>query len=463
MLLLPPVFLAPDQQSDLIVGVANTMVLRVVHLPRAPGDVPALDEAMKLVRRLLDVEPSEGPPGWPGVEATAIGSAQYDDQVRNVAAIVGGDGASRATVVLTLDYKDSEVDVATALTVWSAHVGSVWFSGEPREIPELVPASVWWSPGFPLRLAASRPALPAIDGVEIYAGGLLDVSDMLPPSLAIGETQRADIAAELAKLEVGNALQIAGTLATIHDYRGLAFALLAADLARTSAPSAAMPPPPSMAMPPAPSMAMPPLPSMAMPPAPSMAMPPAPSMAMPPPPSMAMPPAPSGAVPGPAMQSRVISISAAEAAAHGLPAVGVRLDLGDTALYEMRRTVDRVYVMASGLPGATLVFEVTASAEAASNHDAVRRAVVASGVADVEWGPVGTVTLAGRSCPAVTFQMGAGMYRSHWCAALVPHARGAVLVSFGHSHVGSAVLSCDQVASSRQLAPLVASFALVDG
>jgi uncharacterized protein YjbI with pentapeptide repeats len=495
----PPVFLPPSDHRDATAGIATAAILHIRYLPRAPGSVAPADEVASLVHDLTGQTPEPLELIEPGIAAAAIATARNDELVRETAAIVGGDGARSGVMVLALDFSTDEIDAMTSLTLWSAILCSAWFGPDLARVPDLVPSSVWWEPGLPLKLAASRPALPPLAGIRSLAIRIASETQLLPPTAHVHDTPRADLARRMAGAGIANALHVAGTLKTIHDVRGLAAALVAAEvdapppheatspashadttrhnLGLASAPDvsasapaangsaaareaaiaarvragaasaaaalAATSPPNARASSPI-AWAPQPLP-------------------LPPPPTIPIPTRPADPSSPILAAHRVVTITAAESAAGQLPAVGMTVDFGGTLLMERVRTKDGRYLMAGGPPGGALGFEVWASDEAATDHAAVQRAAAAHyRMPDLRWGPAGTLTIAGASRPALTFVSGQGAYATHWCAVLVPHARGAVLVAVSLGHLGDAPVSCERVVSYPDLAQAVKTFTLSD-
>jgi hypothetical protein len=163
----------------------------------------------------------------------------------------------------------------------------------------------------------------------------------------------------------------------------------------------------------------------------------------------------------------MITISAAQAAAHGLPAVGVSVDPTGTPMMVSPLAQADLYLVASGPPGGRLLFQVWTSDETGRDEAAVQRAVAARytkpALTPTTWGTPGTLTLAGAARPAVSYLSDKAMFLTGWCAALVPHARGQLLVVLGRGSPGATAVSCDEVASHPSLAPLVRTFAVVEG
>ncbi|HET7501357.1 MAG TPA: pentapeptide repeat-containing protein [Kofleriaceae bacterium] len=499
-----PEVIAPGDQADASFAIATYALLDLRHAELARGASPA-DEATRIARELSGVTPEQFELGGPGVLAAAIATRGSAGLVFKHAVLAGGDGERVSMAILALSFS-TELDPQTFRAIWSAILGSAWFGPDRDAIPDLIPPSAWWDPGLPLALAATRPALPRLAGLAELGLDLVGDTAILPPAQPIADAGRADVVRRLAGAGIPDAPEIAATLRTIHDLRGLAAALEVASAER--APASASPIPASQAPVQAPATPAAPAASpdgaaieasiaaasasisaliggSARPsePAGSSAAPsgssasawdpPAPSgspasvwghtpSALPPPPTMPVPAPPSA--PGPMLTPHsVVAIGAAESAAHGLPAVGISVDLGGTGLRERVRTQGRRYLLAAGAPGGSLGFEVWASDEPAGDHAAVQRAAAAHyRMPDLRWGQPGTLTIAGASRPAVTFMSGSGMYATHWCAALVPHAHGTLLVAASLSHLGDTPASCDRVVSFADLAQAVNTFRIVE-
>lgn len=169
-----------------------------------------------------------------------------------------------------------------------------------------------------------------------------------------------------------------------------------------------------------------------------------------------------------AEDATMLTITAADAAKHGLPAIGMNIDPTSTAMSVYPLDQPGQYIVASGPPGGTLMFEVWTTDERGNDGAAIRRAVesrfTAPGMVPKVWGPEGTLTLVGRAWPAVAFLTDEGMFQTGWCAALVEHPSGSLLITMGCG-VGAAATttSCDEIASHPSLMKLVRTFSLVSG
>jgi len=160
-----------------------------------------------------------------------------------------------------------------------------------------------------------------------------------------------------------------------------------------------------------------------------------------------------------------ITIAAAEAAAHGLPAVGMQLD-AQNKLMISRFSQPGLYVGASGPPGGRLEFEAWNTDEMGLGPAAVRRAVerrftVPSLIPKV-WGPDGMLEIAGGRRPAVAFLSDKAFMQTGWCASLVPHGTGTLLIAFASGAAGATTITCDQVVAHPLLQPILQSFRLLD-
>jgi hypothetical protein len=227
MALPSPLFLDPSPEMDATCGVAGA-VLHVCRVPRRT-DGNAIDAVLGLVRDVSGAAPHVVTPG-PGVIAAAAGFGRRGDAVRQVAAFAGGAGDEAATILLMFDYGASQLDAVTALTVWSAIVGSASF-GEPGRQPpvSLVPGSPWLASGLPIRSASSRPALPRLTYAPGLAAALMGVSELLAPSRTLDTGTRAELTRRLDAAGAAGADALVASLATVHDLRGLALAIASQD------------------------------------------------------------------------------------------------------------------------------------------------------------------------------------------------------------------------------------------
>jgi len=162
----------------------------------------------------------------------------------------------------------------------------------------------------------------------------------------------------------------------------------------------------------------------------------------------------------------MITIPAADAAAHGLPAIGMQLDAENQLIVSPFPDGD-MYLIASGPPGGRLLFQVWKTDEAGRDAAAVRRAVekrfTVPSLAPTTWGPDGTLQLAGAQRPAVAYLSDKGFMQTGWCATLVAHAAGTLLVVFASGAPGATSISCEKVVSHPSLAPVVRSFQIIEG
>lgn len=161
----------------------------------------------------------------------------------------------------------------------------------------------------------------------------------------------------------------------------------------------------------------------------------------------------------------MITIPASAATAHGLPAVGLQLDAPNPLMIS-QFPEEELYVSASGPPGGRLELEVWNTGERAGDVAAVRRAVAqrftASSLVPKVWGPDELLDIAGARRPAVAFLSDRAMMQTGWCATLVPHAKGTLLVVLGSGAPGATAISCDKVVAHPALAALLRSFRITD-
>jgi hypothetical protein len=160
-----------------------------------------------------------------------------------------------------------------------------------------------------------------------------------------------------------------------------------------------------------------------------------------------------------------VIVDAAQAAAHGLPAIGIQLD-AQNRLMVTRFSQPGSYVSASGPPGGRIEFEAWNTDEAGLGHAAVRRAVehrfMAPSLVPKVWGSDGVLEIAGARRPAVAFLSDKAFMQTGWCAALVPHGTGTLLVALASGAPGATTITCEQVVAHPSLQPILQSFQLLD-
>ncbi|HEU4732606.1 MAG TPA: pentapeptide repeat-containing protein [Kofleriaceae bacterium] len=563
----PDFITAGGRYDDVCFLIARDAQLGIQYRP-ATGSSPG-EGATRIARELSGTEPELLELSGEGILAAALATRRSEGLWFTYAVLAGDDGERGSLAVLTLAFTN-DFDPGSSRAIWSAVLGSAWFGPDRAAIPELFPASAWWAPGLPLELSAARPALPRLAGLDEIGHALVLETELLPPTRAVGDARRADVALRLARAGIADAHGIAQTLQTIHDLRGLGAALIDASPAASPAasPEPGAEPPWKVASPPSASAASsaplapgpstsgstpssggsgavssfggsgaaPSLEGSGVVPGfgigvpsfgidvpsggggapssgggapsfgdgvpssgggrapssgdgvpsfgggrapssgggvpsfgidvPSFARGGAPSFGgSGGPPSMPVPPPPDPALA--ALPVQVVSVTPAEAAAHGLPAVGVRVELAGPQVRAHGRGMFGSYVSATSPPGGALRFHVMASDEAGTDAAAIQRAVAAAYPGEIQdWGAPGTLGIAGAARPALAFATRHGMYTVWSCATLVPHARGAVLVVFGglaaDVAAGTAGMTCEQIAAQPELAHAVRTFALIE-
>jgi hypothetical protein len=162
--------------------------------------------------------------------------------------------------------------------------------------------------------------------------------------------------------------------------------------------------------------------------------------------------------------TKVIEVDAKDAAAHGLAAIGFRVDTADTHLFGRPFSVPDHYLALSGAPGSVLAFRVAPSNEPESDAGAVERAIhrwfgnhPMRGLTLLQ---PSTIVIAGRPRSAMAFAMGEGRGGKSWCATIVGAPAGALLISFGHGGAEKP-RTCEEIAQHRYLGKLVQSFELL--
>lgn len=153
----------------------------------------------------------------------------------------------------------------------------------------------------------------------------------------------------------------------------------------------------------------------------------------------------------------MIEVKAEDAAARQLPPIGFSLDARAAGMEARLFSQPGQYLIASGPPGAPLLFMVWTAAPGGA--DALAEAVQARfGGPHLVVGEACTFELAGAPRPALAFTTGAGMWMTAWCGVLVETTSGALFVALG---VGSPKpLPCAQIAAHPSLSILVRSFTL---
>ena len=172
--------------------------------------------------------------------------------------------------------------------------------------------------------------------------------------------------------------------------------------------------------------------------------------------------------PHPEGSQTMIRVKARHAKKQGLPPIGFALDIGKTAMLASKFPEPGLYLTASGPPGGLLLLQV--SGYRGEAHDqAALDAQIQARFSQPHHTPLvlheaGTLRLSGADRVARSFMTGKHeMTRARWCAALVPSKTGAgegLLVVIGEAAGPTDPVTCAAVAANRNLAPLVASFAL---
>lgn len=153
----------------------------------------------------------------------------------------------------------------------------------------------------------------------------------------------------------------------------------------------------------------------------------------------------------------MIEVRAEDAAARQLPPIGFSLDARAAGMEARLFAQPGQYLIASGPPGAPLLFVVWTAAPGGAA--ALAQAVQARfGGPNLVVGEASTLELAGARQPALAFSTGAGMWTTAWCGVLVETPSGALFVAFGFG--SQQRLSCAQVAGHPSLSRLVRSFTL---
>lgn len=153
-----------------------------------------------------------------------------------------------------------------------------------------------------------------------------------------------------------------------------------------------------------------------------------------------------------------ITITAAEAKAAGLPAIGFSLDTTGTGMIGTRLD-DRNYLHLSGPPGGPLMLIISPATIGAELADLVG----GDRVLDARLVPE-QVELLGAPRSAVAWITGASLARTSWCAVIVgrPEAAAgdpALLLEVGVGHQGDTV-TCKTALEDHLLRPVIASLTL---
>ena len=159
---------------------------------------------------------------------------------------------------------------------------------------------------------------------------------------------------------------------------------------------------------------------------------------------------------------RLMKVSAADAKAKGLPAIGLGVDLAGTAMSGAVLPDSDTYLRLSGPPGGPLLFRVEPWREKDADASTLEKAMRArfSRPTDEPFvvGKAATVKIGGAARPALPFMTGQSMARTAWCAAVVPAGKeGSLLVLAG---IGGNAPDCAVTLAHESIAALVRSFRL---
>jgi ADP-ribosylglycohydrolase len=158
---------------------------------------------------------------------------------------------------------------------------------------------------------------------------------------------------------------------------------------------------------------------------------------------------------GSAPISTIIAIEASDAAARGLPPIGMRLDRAGTAIGFTLLPDASCFLAGSGPPGAPLGFRVCVTRETTCDAAAVERELRASlsYEREVEVTEHATVTVAGAARPAVV-AITRGWREVTWLGTIVPTNRGAVFILAAATYAPGRRASAADLMAARDLAPL---------
>lgn len=145
-------------------------------------------------------------------------------------------------------------------------------------------------------------------------------------------------------------------------------------------------------------------------------------------------------------------VTAAEASARGLPAVGISADVAGARMSVACFPAGGMYLSACGPPGAPAAFAVWASALVATDDvaGAVLATVVDRSVTPIAMGEAVRLAIDGVARRAVLFTTGAGFSQTGWVGALVARPAGTVLVALGR--VGPMASSVQDLLRDESLA-----------
>lgn len=156
-------------------------------------------------------------------------------------------------------------------------------------------------------------------------------------------------------------------------------------------------------------------------------------------------------------------VTASEAKAHKLPAVGFRVDSPGLELSKFPEP--EIYLIGSGPPGgplAAIVWSVLASAgDAGALEKAVRGRHSEAWQQPLVIGEAATVTIGGEDRPALAFMTGTSLRKTAWCGVLVGGPQGSVFITLGRSPGQAASMSCAEVLAQPSLAAFARTFALL--
>jgi len=161
-----------------------------------------------------------------------------------------------------------------------------------------------------------------------------------------------------------------------------------------------------------------------------------------------------------------IEIAAAQAAQHGLPPIGLVVDVAGTVMSGAPFPEPGTFLRASGPPGGTLLFEVHATAEVEVDVPALERAIMTR-FPQIRREPyrfvaVRKVMVGGAPRDTAVAVTGDGNFRVGWAAVLVPARSTALLVVGGVSIGPHAEPTAELIVDQPHLAPLFRSLT-IDG
>jgi len=158
----------------------------------------------------------------------------------------------------------------------------------------------------------------------------------------------------------------------------------------------------------------------------------------------------------------IIEIRPEDAASHALPAIGFRIDAGDAPLEPVPFALPGCYLFMTGEAGGHQMFRVDVAQEAEGTAAEVERALERASVAKTyEIVDRRVLWIAGASRAAIAYTETSDTFFRARCATLVGTAAGTLLIVFGTGGMRPFPVTCERIAQSPTLRPLIDSFTIL--